>query len=186
MTKYFISLLMAAAVSALASCAVEPTFTQSDVNELAAEIRGLGPSIDPREAERAASIAYSYSLQLAQEYKITDSPIVHNAKIYQGYRERGLCNHWTEDLSKRLKQEGFQTLTVHWATSPPTEFRIIHHTVIISARGDSIYEGVILDPWRNGGTIFWSKTQQDDRYDWRPRMEVREDLINSRTTGRAG
>lgn len=176
--RLFASLMALMALLAIAGCAAEPTFDENSVDKLAVEIQRLGPSVNPEEAERAARIAHDYSLQLAQEYNVTDSAIVHNAKIYQGYRERGLCNHWTEDLNRRLKQEGFRTLTLHWAVSPPTDFRIIHHSVIISKRGDTLDDGIILDPWRYSGPLFWSKPQDDKRYDWRPRMEVREELLN--------
>ncbi len=180
MAKLFTSLIFVISVLLMGGCASAPPATQGDVNDLALEIQRLGPKVDPNEAERAARIAFEYPLQLAKEYQITDSPIVHNAKIYQGYRERGLCNHWTEDMNRRLKQEDFQTLTIHWAVSPPTEFRIIHHTVIISQIGDTLDEGIILDPWRFGGPLFWARTGDDTRYDWRPRSEVRAELLNAR------
>lgn len=180
MTKFFKSLIFVMAALLIGGCTAGPPPTQGGVDELALEIQRLGPRVDPEEAERAARIAFDYPLQLAKEYQITDPPIVHNAKIYQGYRERGLCNHWTEDMNTRLKQENFKTLTIHWAISPPTELRIIHHSVIISQVGDSIYEGIILDPWRFGGPLFWARTGDDTRYDWRPRLEVREELLTAR------
>lgn len=180
MSRVITYVVVLVTVLLLAGCASAPPRAQGDVNALAQEIMRLGPRVDPQEAERAARIAFDYPLQLAKEYQITDPPIVHNAKIYQGYRERGLCNHWTEDMNARLKQAGFQTLTVHWAISPPTEFRIIHHSVIISQIGDTLEQGIILDPWRFGGPLFWAHTPDDTRYDWRPRAEVREDLLNSR------
>ncbi|UXX84650.1 hypothetical protein [Roseovarius pelagicus] len=173
--------LIVAAFLTIAGCGATPTIEpveQNDITKLATQIQGLGSGVAPAEAERAAEIAYRYSLQLAQEYQVTDPPLVHNAKVIHGYRPRGLCNHWTEDLNKRLKQEHFRTLSLHWAISPPTPFRIIHHTVIISARGDTLDDGIVLDPWRNSGALFWSKTKADDHYNWRPRMEVREELLN--------
>ncbi|RKF16019.1 hypothetical protein D6850_00120 [Roseovarius spongiae] len=176
-------MLVAALVAATGGCAtVKPGGGPDDVAALAAEIRALGPEVAPDEAERAARIAYGYSLQLAREYGVTDPPLVHNAKVIHGLRERGLCNDWTEDLSKRLKQERFRTLTVHWAISPPKPFRIIHHSVVISRRGGTIEEGIVLDPWRHGGALYWARTPKDDHYDWRPRMEVREELVKGRVT----
>lgn len=173
-------LMVVATILTVGGCTAKPALEpvdRGDIAKLAAEIQGLGPGVAPGEAERAAEIAYRYSLQLAQEYQVTDPPLIHNAKVIHGYRPRGLCNHWAEDLNKRLKQEHFRTLTVHWAISPPTPFRIIHHSVIISERGGTIYDGIVLDPWRHGGALFWSKTQADDHYNWRPRMEVREELL---------
>ena len=80
-----------------------------------AKVLELGPGIDSAEAARATSNAHDYSLQLAQEYRITDPLVIHNAKIKSGLRERGLCNHFAEDILKRMDQEGFRTLDLHWA-----------------------------------------------------------------------
>ena len=186
MINFLKSLAVVIAASLIGGCAATPTVDQNSVSQLAMEIQALGSDVDPQEAEQAARIAHSYSLQLAQEYQITDPPLIHNAKVTNGFRERGLCNHWTEDLNKRLKQERFDTLTLHWAISPPTTFRIIHHTVIVSAGEDTMYDGIVLDPWRYGGTLFWSQTQADERFNWRPRLEVREELIRKRAASSAG
>ncbi|MCR9271819.1 MULTISPECIES: hypothetical protein [Mameliella] len=178
MTKRFAMMLMALAMLAIGGCTtVSPEFGQRDIDALAAEIRGLGPNVDPREADRAARIAYTYSRQLTQEYGITDPPLIHNAKVHSGERERGLCNHWAEDMHRRLSQENFRTLSVLRAISPRSPFRIIHHTAVVSPRGGTIYDGVVLDPWRNGGALHWQKTRADDRYDWRPRPEVLKEML---------
>lgn len=117
-------------------------------------------------------IAYTYSLQLAEEYNVTDGPIIHNAKVNNGLRERGICVHWAEDIEKRLKAEDFKTLQVHRAISEGSEFRIDHSTAIISLRGEGLEEGVVLDPWRYGGLLYWAPTLEDSRYFWEPQMEV--------------
>lgn len=180
MKMLWASLLVAVMGLTLGGCAAKPDVDQASIDLLALEIQRLGPEVSPEEAERAAHIAYTYSLQLAQEYQVTDLPIIHNAKVHNGKRERGLCNDYAEDMEIRLKQEGFRTLAVHRAIAPPTTFRIIHHTAVISERGGTMQEGIVLDPWRYGGALFWSPTGEDPRYNWRPRMEVREELIRAR------
>lgn len=174
--KVLLTILTALAAS---GCAGKPTVDQSNVNGLAQEIMLLGPDVDPDEARRAAEISFHYSLQLAQEYNITDLPIIHNEKVHRGLRKRGLCNHWAEDLSKRLKQENFSTLAIQRAISPPSEFRIIHHTAVITRPGETIYDGIVIDPWRHGGALFWAPTKTDRRYNWRPREEVLPELIKA-------
>lgn len=173
MIRHFAFLFIALAALAIGGCAAKPTVDRNGIGALAAQLRSLGPEVDPAEAERAARIAYEYSAQLAQEYEITDHPIIHNTKVNMGLRKRGLCVHWAEDMQKRLNQENFRTLTMHRAIAEPkNEFRIDHSTAVISRRGDSMYDGVVLDPWREGGRLFWSPTRADSRYDWRPQMEV--------------
>lgn len=161
------------AMLALVGCAPAPKqVTKADVSMLASEIMALGTDVDTGEAERAAQIAYQYSLQLAEEYNVTDGPIVHNAKVNNGLRDRGICVHWAEDIEARLNLEGFKTLEIHRAIAEGNEFRIDHSTAIVSQKGGSLEDGIVLDPWRYGGLLFWSPTLDDDRYYWEPRMTV--------------
>ncbi len=179
MTRQFFALWAILAALVLGGCAVsQPTTTQSDIEALAQAIRSLGPEVDPVEAQQAATISYTYSQQLAREWNITDPAIIHNAKIANGFREFGLCNDWAQAMTARLRQENFRTLDLHWVTSPPTQFRIIHHSALISAKGDSMYDGIILDPWRNSGALYWAPVREDTKYNWRPRLEVRQELLS--------
>jgi len=175
MFKPMIWALTTLAILGLGACSSAPPARSDDAARLAAQIQALGPEVDPEEAQRAARIAYTYTAQLAQEYQITDPPLIHNAKVNKGLRPRGLCWHWAEDMERRLKQEEFRTLTLHRAiANADNPFRIDHSTAIISRRGDSMYDGVVLDPWRYGGVLFWSPLREDTRYDWVPRDIVLE------------
>ncbi|WP_342751908.1 hypothetical protein [Roseobacter denitrificans] len=160
--------------------------TQNDINMLAREIRNLSPNVDPQEADRAAHIAYTYSLQLAEEYNVTDIPIIHNAKVNNGWRARGLCVHWAEDIQKRLNAEDFQTLEMHRAIAEGNELRIDHSTAIISARGETMNDGIVLDPWRTGGLLYWSPTLEDQRYFWEPQQLVLERKYQAKIAREAG
>lgn len=175
MTRAFASLMALLSLVMIAACSAPPRTTGDEVQRLATEIRNLGPDIDPEEADRAARIAYSYTAQLVQEYEITDPPLIHNAKVNKGLRPRGLCWHWAEDIERRLKQENFRTLELHRAiANADNQFRIDHSTAIISRKGEAMYDGVVLDPWRYGGVLFWSPLVEDTRYDWVPRNVVLE------------
>ncbi|MHA6346664.1 hypothetical protein [Roseivivax sp. CAU 1761] len=181
---------LAALVALLGLTACGPSYVngppgpdQAEIAALAAAIRDLGADVDPGEAERAARIAFTYPLTLAERYEIEDPPVVHNIKVNNGAKPRGLCWHWAEDLQARLAREGFRTLQLHRAIAPPRNvFRLEHSTVILSRRGDGMYDGLVLDPWRFGGVLFWSPTREDARYDWLPRAEV----LSSRRSGGEG
>lgn len=143
------------------------------IAQLNRDILALGDDIDPREARLAATVAVLHSRELAQQYRVSSSAIAHNLKVNLGIRERGLCIHWTEDLLARLKQDHFQTLDLHWAIANyENAFRLEHSTVVISARGGTIYQGLVLDPWRNTGELYWSPTLADSGYPWQPYDEV--------------
>jgi len=147
--------------------------TTSDINALTQKIISLGPDVDPNEAARAAQIAYDYTYELAQQYQITDPPLIHNMKVNTGRKPRGLCWHWAEDMENRLNSENFQTLELHRAIANHDKPLFIEHsTAIIGRRGDSMYDGVVIDPWRYGGKLFWEVTREDTRYGWEPQLEV--------------
>jgi hypothetical protein len=171
-------LLSLLTVLGLAGCATAPTDVTSrgeggQVAALAAAIRDLGPGVDAEEAARAARISYTHTDRLARAYRITDPPLIHNMKVNMGLRPRGLCWHWAHDMEKRLAREGFETLELHRAVAnADNPFRLEHSTVIVSRRGDSLWQGIVLDPWREGGTLHWTPVQADTRFDWRPRHEI--------------
>ena len=172
------SLLSLLAILIVAGCGKAPNGnppmpSQNQINELALSIQALGPEVSHKEATRAAHIAYTYPLQLAREYQITDAPLIHNIKVNRGKRPRGLCWHWAQDMETRLAQEQFQTLDLHRAIgNSEVALRIDHSTVIISAKGGAMNDGLVLDPWRYGGKLFWGKPLADTKYDWIERSEV--------------
>ncbi|QPH54405.1 hypothetical protein [Pontivivens ytuae] len=162
----------------LAACASGPVTElppaeEPEIAALTQEIRSLAPDVDPDEAARAARISLQYPRQLALQYGVTDPPLRHNMLVNMGLRDRGLCWHWADDLQARLEEENFRTLTLHRAiANADSRWRIDHSTVIVSARGEGLFDGIVLDPWRNGGLLHWSPVTEDPEYVWVPRQEV--------------
>ena len=159
---------------ALSACSATPPDAEMDeVARLAAAIRALGPEVDVEEANRAARIAFAHSSELAVQYRITDPPLIHNTKVNMGLRPRGLCWHWAEDMEKRLKQERFETLDLHRAiANSQNPFRIEHSTTIVSQKDGTMFDGIVLDPWRKGGKLTWIGTRADIDYKWLPQRQV--------------
>ncbi len=167
-------LLSGCATTDGSSAATEPV-TPRHIDELGRTIAALDESIDPGEARRAARVALEYSHQLARQYDVTTSPLMHNLLVNIGVKSRGLCIHWTEDLLVRLREENFDSLDLHWAiANHDVAFRIEHSTVVISAAGDSLYRGLVLDPWLDGGRLFWDYTLQDHAYEWQPQARAHD------------
>ncbi|KAA0917464.1 hypothetical protein FLO80_05290 [Aquicoccus porphyridii] len=182
----FFRLLLIMGCVLLAACAEPGPPEQTEIADLARAIRALDAQVDPAEAERAAQIAYLYPLQLAREYEVTDPPLVHNTKVNMGLRPRGLCWHWAEDMERRLKQEGFETLVIHRAIANSDRvLRIDHSTAIVAAKGAGMYDGIVLDPWRKGyGRLTWMRTVEDRQYEWKPQHEVLATRLGTKRTRR--
>lgn len=169
----------------LGACSAQvPDPAPDEVSRLAAGIMALDASIDPEEARRAADIAITYPIQLREQYGVTDPPLIHNMKVNSGLRPRGLCWHWAEDMQRRIDAENFRTLVTHRAiANAHTRILIDHSTVIVSAVGDDMFSGMVLDPWRYGGTLYAAPTLQDNKYTWVSR-EVVFDRRRAKLAGR--
>lgn len=178
------SVLLASIAGCSAKSAVSqlaPSSEQHRAEQLTRDITRLSPYVDPAEAAQAASIAIDYSYQLADEYEITQSPVMHNFLINIGVKQRGLCIHWTEDLQKRLQQEDFQSLEFHWAVANyDNPFRLEHSSVVVTPKGGQIKHGILLDPWRYGGRLYWNVASQDTGYQWFPRDVIRQKKLARR------
>ena len=177
MIRFLRPLILLLALGLLAACGVAPEkrapASETEIAALASEILAMGPGVDPEEALRAARISYRHTRELAIQYQITDPPLIHNTKVNMGLRPRGLCWHWAEDMEKRLKAENFQTLVLYRAiANADNPYRIDHSTAIIAARGEGMYDGIVLDPWRTGGYLFWDQVRDDTKYNWVPREQV--------------
>jgi len=139
---------------------------------LAAEVARLGRHVDPQEAVLLANVAYARAAELKRLYQVEDPPLIHNTKVNMGLKPRGLCYHWADDMEERLRQETFATLDFHRAIANSTNWRIEHSTVIVSASGAAMRDGLILDPWRKGGELTWLAVPDDPDYIWVAREEV--------------
>lgn len=172
-------LITALLILGLAACATPKPSPGSDaeIAALAAQIRALSPNVDHAEARQAAQLSYDTTFALAMAYQITDSPLIHNAKVNAGRKPRGLCYHWAEDMEAAINGAEFATLEMARAIANSEEvFLIEHSTAVITAKGGAMENGIILDPWRKGGTLFWSQVSDDSRYDW----VLREDVLRAK------
>ena len=156
------------------STATAPAATHDEVQiaELSLAIVALGKKVDAGEALQAAEVAIRYPQQLAVEYELTTPPLWHNTLVNLGVKPRGLCVHWTRDLYVRLLELEMRTLKLHWGVAnSEAAFRIEHSTVIITVRGEPMETGIVLDPWRNSGKLFWANVSEDT-YEWEPLADV--------------
>lgn len=137
------------------------------VSSLQSRLARLGRDADPAEARRVAEAAVTYSLRLAEDYRVAPPAWWHNLLIQMGFRERGLCFHWTEDLMKRLQALDLKTYRLHWGVAYKGSDLREHNSVVITALNQPFEEGLVLDPWRDSGDLYWAVVSRD-RYPWQP------------------
>ncbi len=135
------------------------------VESLQIDLAALTHQSELPEARRVAETAVMYSIQLADHYRLVRPPILHNVLIRIGLKDRGLCYHWTEDLIKRLESLELKNYQLHWGVAHRGSELREHNSVVITANGQAFDRGIVLDPWRNSGDLYWSSVETD-RYPW--------------------
>ena len=150
-----------------AAVPMEAARVESKIASLQGRLQGLGPATDPAEARRVAQTAVTDSHRLAEDYRLVPPARWHNLLIQMGFRERGLCYHWTEDLMKRLQALNLKTYRLHWGVAHKGSDLYEHNSVVITARDQPFETGLVLDPWRNSGDLYWAAVRLDE-YPWVP------------------
>ncbi|MEI6714273.1 MAG: hypothetical protein WCO60_11010 [Verrucomicrobiota bacterium] len=132
---------------------------------LALTIHALCPKASKKETQLIARTATETSAALRQSYKISLNHNLHNLQVFWGLKQRGLCWHWQEDLESALTntpQKQFEFKRV-CANAGSTWFE--HHALVVNAKGAPWKDGVVLDPWRQEG-VLWFGPVTADHHPW--------------------
>ena len=131
----------------------DPDYANSaDDPKLRSGIMALAPGIDPEEGLRVTQIAFNTGRDLKKEWRVVWPPGLQNFLVHTGQRKGGLCFQFAERLLWRLSAQNWNTVEFHWAESfetTPAE----HNVIVVTAKGQNFYRGIILDNWRYGGHL---------------------------------
>lgn len=166
----------ATAFLALAGCATLPAsgpgFAVGEawrdrVPALARELAEMSGPAGSGEAGEIALLALGVAEELRVRWRPLGPPLFNNLLVNMGYRERGLCYEWTNDLLEPLEALAPRHFDLHWGTSRWGDRVREHNALVITARGRPFSEGLVLDAWRNGGRLVWLPVGRDIQYIWR-------------------
>jgi hypothetical protein len=152
----------------LLGCSIkQPTLKEQkeQIETLAVMLMALSPKVDGDEAYHLAKYSILYSQRLAHEYEVVSSPWINNTLVNFGIKERGLCHEWTEDLLRFLIIQNYQTLELH-SVGANVGYLNEHNALVVSARGDEYFKGILLDAWRASGSLYFIKVKEDSEYKW--------------------
>ena len=152
-------------------CSVkQPTLQKSNQNiaSLSQKLQNLSLKVDKEEANDLARRSIVYSLKLAQKYKAISLPWIQNTLVNIGFKKRGLCHEWTEDLLSYLVKRNYKTLELH-AVGANIGYLNEHNALSVSARAEGIKKSILLDAWRNVGDLYFIEMNRDEKYDWKER-----------------
>jgi hypothetical protein len=105
------------------------------------------------------------------------TPIFNNFLVYHGWRKRGYCYHWTEDLLLALDKLKLRTLELHWADAYRDTWQE-NNCLVVTAIGQPFERGMILECWRHFGRLRWNlvPSDQDPYYEntkWAEKVRAR-------------
>jgi len=135
------------------------------IENLRKAIMTLGPNIVPSEANFVAREAVLHPKVLANRYKLTSPPLYHNVLVNYGKRPRGLCWQWTHDMGKQINRP-MKSLHFFHGVAFRRNYWKEHSTLVVAAKGKGVPDGIVLDPWRFSGELFWSHVKDDKKYPW--------------------
>lgn len=165
MHKFFFKYI--AIVLLLVGCsATAPSVNESDVERLAKLLTTLDTCIDTKKAKQLSKDIFLKTKALAQEFELTSPPQFHNFLITIGLREKGLCYHWSDALYAYLSQQQYSSFEFHLVGANIGSYWREHNAVVITVEGMDISEGILIDPWRNSGKLYFSKVKDDKQYKW--------------------
>jgi hypothetical protein len=139
--------------------------TLEKISALRNDLADLNRRANILEAGQVAETAILHANDLADEYDLVRPAVLHNVFVRMGLKDRGLCYHWAEDMMKRLQQLDLNTYELHWGVAYRGSELREHNSVVITARGEPFETGMVLDPWRNSGDLYWALIQKD-KYPW--------------------
>ena len=114
------------------------------------------------------------------------TPIFNNFLVYHGWRKRGYCWQWTEDLLLALDKLKLKTLELHWADAYRDTWQE-NNCLVVTAKGQAFEHGMILECWRHFGHLRWNLVPSDqDPYfentEWAQKVRARAASKRSRAS----
>ena len=154
-----------------------PPNESAKAEELANQLAGLSRRVDPNEAKLLAEFAYATVARLRREYRPFGTPIFNNFLVYHGWKKRGYCYQWTEDLLLALDTLKLKTLELHWADTYRETWQE-NNCLVVTAKGQPFERGMILECWRHFGHLRWNlvPSDQDPYYEnakWAEKVRAR-------------
>lgn len=134
---------------------------------LSHDLQQLSPKVSATEADKVAITAIEESAKMSLDFKPVCFPWMNNGLVNIGLRKRGLCYQWRDDLFPHLHRLGLKTMDLHLTSSRRATLRE-HNGIVVTAKGQRFEEGIVLDPWRHGGRLWWGRLSDDPKHPWKP------------------
>ncbi len=139
---------------------------ESQILKLTHLLQSLDVNISRGEAKQLSTALFTQTNLLSTQFQMTSPPQYHNFLVNIGLKEKGLCYHWSDALYAYFSQETYPSFAFHLMGANIGEYWGEHNTLVVSAKDKEPQEGVVIDPWRNAGKLYFSKVVDDRVYRW--------------------
>lgn len=129
-------------------------------------------TVSKDEAHVMAKDIREFSQTLKERYDLIPYPNFNNFLINIGVKERGLCWQLAFDLLEHLKAKKYN-VDYYIAGANIGEYFKEHNVVVLTCRGCEFKNGILLDIWRNGGDLYYSRLNDDKEFKWKQRGGIR-------------
>lgn len=147
----------------------EPLTSQTNLRQLSTLLQSLDKNISEVEARHLSKDIFEHTEKLRKEFDMTSPPLLHNFLVNVGVREKGLCYHWSDALYVYLAQKNYPSFEFHLMGSDIGKYFLEHNVLVVVTKGRKVEDGIIIDPWRDSGKVYFSKVSEDTKYKWKHR-----------------
>jgi len=154
----------------LTGCTVKPVpVSQNKITKLSSLLYTL--SADKKESTRLSRDIFQKTTALTKEFKLTSPPLWHNTLVNLGFRKKGLCYHWADALYLHLIAQRYHSFEFHLVGANIGEYWFEHNALAVVKKDGEVEKGVVIDPWRDSGKLYFSKLKEDRKYKWSHRLD---------------
>ena len=175
MHKYFFKLFFVSLFLLGCSVQIDPP-RKSKVLALTQLLESMDSVSSHQEAEQLSKDIFQKTARLTKEFKMISPPQYHNFLVNIGLKEKGLCYHWSDTLYIYFTHKSYPSFTFHLMGANIGEYWTEHNAMVVVAKDLPVEQGIVVDPWRDPGKLYFSKVREDTQYHWkhRPKREYQK------------
>lgn len=137
------------------------------------QLLSMNTKVSKEEAKKLSKEMTAFSLKLKKQYDLVSPPLFQNFLVNIGVKKRGLCWQFAYDMLEHVKTLQLESFDYYIGGANINDYWQEHNTLVVTCKGCNFDDGVLLDPWRNSGILYFSKLKDDKNYSWKQRGGLR-------------
>jgi hypothetical protein len=139
------------------------------VKELSKYLYSLDKSIPFKDATLLSHEIFDETNKLRKEFNPTSQPLFNNFLVNTGVKDKGLCYQWSDALYLHFSKKQYAHFEFHLLVADQGAYFSEHNVMVVVAKSGKVLDGIIIDPWRHSGKLYFVKVRNDKKYVWKHR-----------------